>query len=328
MRTREDLEAVVEAAGWAPSVHNSQPWSFAIAGDEISLRADVDRRLRAADPEGRELLLSCGAALFNVRTAIRALGFEPLVRTLPDPDRPALLATVRIGPAEAVDEHTEVIRSEIPRRRTHRAGFSGRRVPEHLLDALVGEAEREGARLTPVGAEAAIRIVAALTTAAQEVQAQDRDFSLEMIRWGRPPGSKYRDGVPADAYPQQARRTHPHFAQRDYARGQGWGNPDDQPMATDTGVVALLTTRSDTRADWLRAGQALQAVLLHAAAAGVAAAFHTQALEHPQLRDFIRARLCSGEFPQMVMRLGYPTTRTRGVRRPLADVLDEGGSPG
>jgi nitroreductase len=238
MRTRDDLEAVVAAAVWAPSVHNSQPWSFAITGDEISFRAD------------------------------------------------------------------------------------------HLLDALVREAEREGARLTPVRSQAAIRVLAALTAAAQEVQAQDREFSLEMVRWGRPPGTKHRDGVPADAYPQQARRTYPHFAQRDYAHGQSWGKPDDQPMATETGVVALLTTGSDSRADWLRAGQALQAVLLHAAAAGAAAAFHTQALEYPQLRDFIRAQLCSGEFPQMVMRLGYPTTRTRGVRRPLPDVLDEADGPG
>ncbi|GIH21754.1 NAD(P)H nitroreductase [Acrocarpospora phusangensis] len=321
--TRDDLEAVVEAAAWAPSVHNSQPWSFALDEDEIILRADTDRRLRAADPEGRELLLSCGAALFNVRTAIRATGCEPLVRMLPDPDRPALVARVRIGPAGAVEEETKMLREEIPRRRTHRAGFIPRPVPPRLLDLLVKEAEREGARLTPVRSVGAVRVLAALTSAAQDVQAQDRSFSLEMIRWGRPPGSRHRDGVPADAYPQQARRTYPHFAQRDYARGQGWGDRGDQPMATQTGVVALLTTGGDTRADWIQAGQALQAVLLHASAYGVCAAFHTQLLEFRHLRDFVREELCSPEFPQMVMRLGYPVRHTRGVRRTLPDVLEQ-----
>ncbi|MFC7106807.1 hypothetical protein ACFQQB_44220 [Nonomuraea rubra] len=93
------IRASLEAATWAPSVHNSQPWSFAVSGDEISVRADTARKLRHADPEGRQLLISCGAALFNIRTVLRHRGYEPVVQVLPDPDRPALLATVRLGRA-------------------------------------------------------------------------------------------------------------------------------------------------------------------------------------------------------------------------------------
>ncbi|WP_308170131.1 Acg family FMN-binding oxidoreductase [Acrocarpospora catenulata] len=327
MSTREELQTVVEAAVWAPSVHNSQPWSFAIAGEEISLRADTDRRLRVGDPEGRQLLLSCGAALFNMRTAVRAMGHVPVVRVLPDPDRPALLATVRIGAAEPVEERVEAIRAEIPRRRTHRAGFTDRPIPERVLEALVKEANREGALLTPVRSPAAVRILSALTTAAQHVEAEDQAFGLEMIRWGRRPGNSRRDGVPAESYPRQTGQTSPDFPQRDYAHGQGWGSPDDQSMATETGVVALLTTRTDTRMDWLHAGQALQAVLLHAATHGIGAAFHTQLLEYEHLRAFVAEELCSGQFPQMVMRLGYPPDRGEGVRRPLGEVVTEGQSP-
>ena len=95
-RTTEEITSVirtaVQAATWAPSVHNTQPWSFAVDGDEIALRADSDRKLRIGDPSGREMLISCGAALMNVRLALRALGYEPQVRVLPDPDRPALSA--------------------------------------------------------------------------------------------------------------------------------------------------------------------------------------------------------------------------------------------
>jgi hypothetical protein len=60
-----------------------------------------------------------------------------------------------------------------------------------------------------------------------------------------------------DAYPRDPEHTDPYFAERDFARGQGWGLlGDDQQDAT--GVVALLTTGTDERAEWLAAGQALQ----------------------------------------------------------------------
>jgi nitroreductase len=68
---------VVEAAVHAPSVHNTQPWWFSTADREISLHADIDRRLNVADPRGREMMISCGAALFTARVAMRSrLGAE------------------------------------------------------------------------------------------------------------------------------------------------------------------------------------------------------------------------------------------------------------
>ncbi|WP_169807379.1 Acg family FMN-binding oxidoreductase [Herbidospora cretacea] len=314
-----DLEAVVEAATWAPSIHNSQPWSFAIAGEEISLRSDADRRLPVSDPQGRQLTISCGAALFNMRTIIRAMGRQPRIQTLPDPDRPGLVATVRVGPGEPPTEEVETVREEIPRRRTQRDGFARRPVPDDLVDALTALAAMENVRLVPLRSPGDVRIVGALTMVAQEVQERDPEFALEMIRWGLRPGSPRRDGVPADAYPRRTPQARPEFPQRDYSRGQGWGTDDDG--SGTTGVVAMITTTGDERIDWIQAGQALESVLLYASSQGVQAAFHTQLLEYPQLREFLREKLCSGEYPQVVLRLGYPLGTTRSFRRPLVEVL-------
>ncbi|WP_081898820.1 Acg family FMN-binding oxidoreductase [Herbidospora cretacea] len=318
-RPSHDFEAVVEAATWAPSIHNSQPWSFAVDGEEIMLRSDTDRRLPVSDPQGREMTISCGAALFNLRTAVHAMGRRPLIRTLPDPDRPGLVATVRVGPAEPAPDEICALRDEIPRRRTHRGGFSGRPVPGDLVDRLVGLAAMENVRLRPLRSERAVRILAALTTAAQESQARDPGFEREMIRWGLRPGSPRRDGVPADAYPRRDAQPDLEFAPRDYSRGQGWGDDDGRP--SETGVVVLLTTAGDQPADWVRAGQALESVLLYASSLGVRAAFHTQTLEYPLLREFIRRQLCDGEQPQVILRLGYPIGTSPAVRRPLVEVL-------
>ncbi|MEW9529545.1 hypothetical protein [Microbispora sp. NPDC049125] len=316
----------VDAAIWAPSIHNTQPWSFALSGDEISLRADPDRKLRLADAAGRQMLVSCGAALFTVRIALRAQGCEPEVRLLPDPERPLLLATVRVRPGAPPDEHTRLLHAEVERRRTHRSGFTALSVPERLIEALVAEAAAEAAHLTPVRADAAVRVLASLTGAAQAVQGEDRPRRLEIMRWARPPDSGRRDGVPAAAYPAEPRRTYPeHFAQRDYAGSRQWGGETDDRLSSATGLVAVLTTPGDLPADWLAAGQALQRVLLHGSAYGLSVAFHTQALEMEELREFIRRHVCSGEHPQTIMRLGFVLDELASVRRTSSEVLDDDG---
>ncbi|TYB45183.1 hypothetical protein FXF51_60110 [Nonomuraea sp. PA05] len=314
------IDAALEAARWAPSVHNTQPWTFSVSEEEIGLRADTDRKLRVGDASGREQLISCGAALFTMRTALRCHGFEPVVRVLPDPDRPSLLATVRPGVPTKPDEETRLLGEHIELRRTHRAGFTGLPVRDRLLDRLVAAAADEGARLTPVLAPGAVDVLAGLTQAAQAAQAGDRRWSLEVIRWARPPGSSRRDGVPADAYPRTPARTEPRFPQRDYSWRHDWGGEDGG--GTSIGVPALLTTQDDSREEWIACGQALQHVLLRAAAHGVSAAFHTQALEMDLLREFLRHELCSGEHPQMIMRLGVTYDGKGAVRRLLADLVE------
>jgi len=77
--SQEQLQEVLVAATRAPSLHNTQPWSFRLAGEAIELYADRSRQLPVADPSGRELRIACGAALFNLRLALLGLGIKPLV---------------------------------------------------------------------------------------------------------------------------------------------------------------------------------------------------------------------------------------------------------
>src|SRR5258708_34184984 len=93
------VRRVVGAASAAPSLHNTQPWQFRLVSHGlIEVRADIDRMLWLADPQGRVLHLSCGAALFNLRLAIRTAVYRALVSPLPAPDgAPALIPSVRLA---------------------------------------------------------------------------------------------------------------------------------------------------------------------------------------------------------------------------------------
>src|ERR1044071_4045227 len=95
MTGEEIVRYLVARAVWSPSVHNTQPWRFTVDdGPRLSLYADAGRRLAAADPDGREMLTSCGAALFTIRLALRSLGYVPVTHVLPDPAQPDLVAWV------------------------------------------------------------------------------------------------------------------------------------------------------------------------------------------------------------------------------------------
>src|SRR3712207_6282351 len=95
----EQTRALADAAamaGRAPSVHNTQPWRWTVLPDRLELMLDRDRQLVAADPQGRLAVVSCGAALHHARVALAAEGFEAVIRRLPDPERPDLLAVVHV----------------------------------------------------------------------------------------------------------------------------------------------------------------------------------------------------------------------------------------
>ena len=134
------------AAVWAPSVHNTQPWQFTAAGQQLSLHADAMRQLAVADPDGREMMISCGAALFTARLALRPLGYLPEASVLPDPGQPLLVAQVSWGGRTACTEFEQALFGQVRQRRTHRGAFDLVLLPG-LLATLREGAARYGTML-------------------------------------------------------------------------------------------------------------------------------------------------------------------------------------
>lgn len=215
---------------------------------------------------------------------------------------------------------------QVRQRRTHRGGFDPSPLPTALLGILREGAARDGAALRVVADDGRRAVLAQVAETAEQTQRLDSAYVSELADWVLPPGSPRRDGVPHTAYPAHLGRTIPHYAGRDFAHGRGWGTAGFTagPPPWAAGVVCLLTTPGDEPADWIRAGQALQRILLTTATCGVAAALHSQPIELPWLRDFIRSYLSDGAYPQMVLRLGRVTQTALSVRRPASDVMFTG----
>ena len=305
---------LVAAAALAPSMHNTQPWRFRIvqASQSIDVYADPARMLRFGDPDGRALHIACGAALFNLRLAAAVAGRQPVSRLLPDPGQPLLLATVRLaGPCRAQPDELE-LHEALPARRTNRSPFSSRPVPPGVLAELAGAARKEGAILHFPDHQEAIRLLG-LARDAEGALLSDPAYRDELARWAG--GARDREGIPDEVLaPHDPRGNAP---VRDFTPA----GPASYAWFEDEPQLAVLATHFSGRADWLRAGQALERAWLTATARGLAASPLTHPLETADAW-LVRDPRTSVEHPQMILRLGYGLPVPHTPRRPVPDLLD------
>jgi len=315
----EQADFLIATAARAPSVHNTQPWRFLVGKFAIELYADPRRKLRA-DPLGREMLISCGAALFGLRLAVRSLGYVPVVELLPDPAKLQLLARVRLGAEEPMTARERQLLEAVPHRHTHRGPFDPGPLPAGLLAGLQHDALAEGATLGPVSPGIAYQQLADIVAAAGRRQNLDPVARADARRWSRDAADSARDGVPAQAFPASAGRQPGRLPQRDFDLGRGLGLlPTGGPPPAAT---AVLLTPGDGRADWLHAGQALHRLLAHAASRWVFASLYTQPLDAAAIRELIQDRLALPGAPQMLLQLGLSRTTHSTARRPPAEVTE------
>ena len=312
------IDGLLATAARAPSIFNTQPWQFRVTTYTIELYADPSRKLRA-DLTGREMLISCGAALFGLRLAIRALGYQPVVSLLPQPERPSVLASVRLGERSPMTAGERRMISALPHRHTHRGAYVPGSLPRGLLIGLQHDAVAEHAALSLVDRPADYAHLADIVARAAGALSADSRAGADVGRWVRSAGSNANDGIPAWAIATSSGPQPGRLAQRDLDLGRGIGlqaSDGPPPLAT-----AILLTSADTKEDWLRAGQALHRVLAHAAASWVFATLNSQPLESAPTRALIRSRLRLPGAPQLLLQLGLAGTTRPTARRPPADMI-------
>lgn len=291
------IELALSFALLAPSPRNIQPWAFASdPGDGIiDIFLDRDRSRPVADPDGRELTISCGVALYFVQLALASLGAEHVVTMFPNPSKIDHLAKIRLtGDMVEPDERArELVASDVARH-TNWHEFSIIPVSDADLDELVSVATQEGMALRIVTAQERSTIENLVATAGS-VQLQDPDFVSELGHW--PTGRPTTGDLSAQSVFTEAARETLH------------------------GVVVALSTDGDTQMQWVVAGQALARVLLTATGLGLAVAFVNQPIQVPQTRVEVAATLALDGDVQQLLRVGFvdePADET--PRRSLDDV--------
>lgn len=300
----DQLRSLVRYAILAPSGHNTQPWRFRIEGETLEIYADRTRALPVVDPDDRELVISCGAALETLLIAMRHFGIGSDTQFLPDPNDGDLLA--RLSPTEGDGlAHDDDLFAQIARRRTNRQAFADRDIPVELSDRLVAEAESMGVWLQLVRGDDRDAL-ADLVAEGDRAQMADARFRRELAAWVHPNRSRARDGIRGYGFGFGDLMSHGgSLIIRSFDLGKGQA-AKDRELAQGSPLLAVFGTATDDPVSWLRTGRALQRVLLRARARDVWSSYLNQPLEVAELRPRLAGTIGrSGEYPQLLVRFGF-----------------------
>ncbi|HEU5270618.1 MAG TPA: hypothetical protein VFU36_11895 [Jatrophihabitans sp.] len=309
-RTSALRRAAVRAT-LAPSVHNSQPWRLHLAEDRLDLHADLARQLAVLDPTARQLYISCGCALLNARVALAGEGCGIRVERFPRMPRTGYVASLT-PTDEPADLALAALDPVIELRQTNRGQFADEAVPEPVLAMLAAAAAAESASLHLIHDAKLKLAVARLSQRADAIENLNPAYRAELRAWttddpargdGVADGTVAATPIPPLAPPGKTSRSATRLV-----RNQ---------------TLALLCTDGDSLLDWLRAGEALERVLLEITRHGLAAGLLTEITEVPSTRAELRHELALAGYPHVLMRVGRAPVVPASRRRRLVDVLTE-----
>ncbi len=315
------LQFLLHYAVQAPSTHNTQPWRFKLQGHAVDLYAAPGPALPVADPQGREAIISCGAALFYLRVALHYFGYSGDITPFPDPHTPDLLARVGLGHQRRPTAEDRLLFGAMRDRHTNRLPFTAAAVPPALCDALHTAAQQEGVWLRLIAEPPLRQIIATMIAVGDRVQWADPRFREEQAAWVHRPQDEHADGIPTanlgrgDLAVYTAPRTVASFALAAYQAEHDYGLADSAPL------LGVIATAADRPLYWLVAGQALAHILLRATLAGLAASFLNQPIQVPLLRPHLAALLDQAGTVQILFRLGYGPPGAPTPRRDACTVL-------
>ncbi|HUH67875.1 MAG TPA: NAD(P)H nitroreductase [Mycobacterium sp.] len=311
------VRTVLALASRAPSVHNTQPWRWQVEKSSLHLYSDLSRQLPNTDPDGRDLILSCGVALHHCVVALAAVGWRAKVTRLPNPADPSHLAAIELSrhPADPIDI---ALAAAIPRRRTDRRYYSSWLVPVADIALMAARAARNGVTLCRVEDIDKLHEIVA-----QSVRDHlNQDYLAELTVWS----GRYASvaGVPARNTP--ASDPTAKIPGRFFA-GPALPMSPDSSSAEDNAVVLALGTRTDDQMARLRAGEATSVVLLTATSTGLASCPVTEPLEMAETREEVRSDIFGGSnYPQMLLRVGWAPINADPLpatpRRELSDFVE------
>jgi nitroreductase len=314
---RETIEKVLSLATRAPSMHNSQPWRWRVGADSLDLYADLDVHLPSTDPDRRDLMLSCGAALHHCVVAFAALGWQANVHRCPDPLHPQHLASVEVyrHPAAELDIK---LAAAIPRRRTDRRHYSPWPVPMADIALMSSRAAHTGVLVRQIASLPKLRRIVAK---AVWQHAADHDYVTELSAWSGRHASA--TGVPARNTPEPDPTAL--IPGRVFAAPELAQPPDTDP-ADDNAVVLAIGTTEDDQLARLRAGEATSLMLLTATALGLSSCPVTEPLEIAETRAAVQEDVFgTSGYPQMLLRVGWAPVNAEPLpstpRRPLTDIV-------
>lgn len=317
---RDQIEFLLRYAVLAPSTHNSQPWSFRIEPEGVAVFADQSRALPVADSQQRELFMSLGAAIANLRVAAAHFGFQSTLAFSGRPAEEESSAFVSLTATSAPDKRLASLFGAIRHRRTNRQPFSTEPIEPDALAPILDCVDEFADTFSVVFNQDQTRM-ADLIAFADKSQMQDHRYRAELSHWTHSQAEAANDGLVAESigFPRAVAGAAP-FILRHVDLGPLQAH-QDHDLAASAACLIVVSAFND-RTSLIMAGEALELLLLTITRFGLQYSFLNAPVQISILRDRVATVTSASRPPQLILRLGpgqqivHPTPR-----RPIDEVV-------
>jgi len=287
----------VRYAAQAPRESDLRTWDFRVADTHLELTVKNTTLLEAVDPDGRESMIGCGAALLYLKLALKHFGCLGRVALFPDLDQPSLVARVHFGFCRERDPHEQLLFEAISRSGVGSSRSGETPVSEAMLAALSHSAAGERGWLDFIQSEMSQQRVMELGLAGDQPWTNSE-------QWRTRPASDATEASDS----RWARRLIA-FGSRKMASRRVVVEPV-RLISTPPAALAVVKTKTDDKHGWVEAGQTMARIVLRAQAMGL-----SWALSNPMRRRHAREALRMGVgrkgFAQVILSFGALTSGER-----------------
>jgi hypothetical protein len=320
---RDQLYFLLNYAVLAPSSHNSQPWAFRLNDTSVDIFLDLRRALSIVDPDNREIIISCGAAIGTLVLSAKFFGYQANVKFAPTTIHLGLLASISLTKSQQPTSADKAIFAAIKKRQTNRKPFDDIHISPQILNDCVEAAKFHGIEFVHFIDDKHKLFIAELAQLADRKQFSQPWFRSELASWmhskynhNKDGMSAHRFGIPDILTPLAS------FIVRTCNIGKKVARSNRAKIQSGSPALGVLASQSDSPHDWLNTGHALAHVLLILTRYGLTAAYINQVIEIPTLRRRLQKYSTALAYPQILLRAGQASSSLpKSVRRSVDDCL-------
>ena len=317
----DDFKFLVKQAVKAPSGHNTQPWKFRRDGSVVEIHPDFDRKLPVVDPDNRELFVSLGCAAENLCLAAQTKGYKSTVSVGDTGD-------IAVTLTEGADVKSSPLFEQIDLRQTNRSIYTGEEIALDALKRLQAIRSEDGVSVHYYARQTKqFNDIKQYVLQGNTRQMQNEAFKAELKSWMRF-NKKHQDqtldGLSYAVFgaPNVPRwMAEPIMSMAVNAKAQ---NKADRKKIESASHLVLFTTANNTLNEWVSLGRTLQRFLLTATELGIVHSYLNQPNEEAEIAtEMARILGLTGEYPTILLRIGYGKRQAYSKRRPVEDVIIE-----
>ncbi len=317
MARETDFRQILQHAIKAPSGHNTQPWKFKINQDSVEVWPDFRQALPVVDPDHRELYISLGCAVTNVRLAASQFGYRDNVEFINQSDQ----VVIRIKLKKTRVEKNSLF-EQIPLRQTNRQAYNGQQIDQPTIEKLRDIPHQKGiSSYYFKNQEPNFETIRQAISQGNNSQMKDPEFKQELLAWIRfnqKEVSRLQNGL---TYKVMGAPSMPRFIGKtivkSFLNAKKQNQTDSEKIRSSSHFV-VLTSEQNSVEQWIKLGITLENLLLKLSQLKIATAFHNQPCEIKELASSLQKTLpINGEYPQIILRLGYATKPAFSPRKNL-----------